>query len=213
MKKILYSLSLATCLFAEIKDIPFGIKDTCSPIIREDSFSACYEENSFKWLSYSLSYDNSNKNSFNLDANFIENNSSEFTKLKEYQLKAISLLPISVKHQKTNINKTNMTFLIGNTNFEQFQKLKKQINDEVLKSNVKNINIIEGVVLDNNSKLNVGKNNYRLSNYYYLIVTDIDNKKIIISYLLDMSRGNYSIKNINDIRNLTKINFLYKIKE
>lgn len=218
MKKIFYLLATATLLLGETKAIPFGIKDICSPFTKEDSFSVCYEENNFKWLSYSFKYDANSKYNYDLFDNLIVNSSNKFKTLKQYQVNAISLVPIINKPTHINIKrieteKDNIIVVISNTNLSELQKLKKEANKEIKKTDVKNINIIEGVVLKKDSFVDIEKKNYTFPQYYYQIITDIDKKKIINSYLLDMDNSNFSKTTVNEIKNLSKVNFLYKIKE
>lgn len=192
MKIILFSILFVNLLLS--KNIPFGIKDICEPIIKTKEYTSCYLFDTFKWISYSK--DISESYSFN----FYTSNDKKYD-----DVKSSGFIPAIIRD-------TNITIILKQDNIHMINTVKENTIKIVKNMNVKKINTIEGII---SSDLNFDIMNKKINipQYYYFIITDIEKREILRVVLFDLNFDSYKDISIHEIRDLTKINFLFKLRQ
>ena len=194
MKIILIFLFYTVGMFAS-NNIPFGIKDLCSPKIDEEKFSACFsDENKLKWISYQFE---------NYDLIHDGKNKDINNRLKIKEETGLDVLELM------SYKKNKYSFLTSELNFKNFDTIRDFIS--TIKNN-KPINIIEGLVYsENDIKFKIGKEYIYNPTHYFIIITDISSRNIEKIFLLELQKFNLLETDLNTIRNLSNTNFLIKI--
>lgn len=178
--------------------IPFGIKDLCSPILKEKLFTACMEEDNLKWVSYSFNKKNYSPENYRILTKEEDNN----LKIEGYG--KIIFFPTNKKNKLKIISTKN--------NFDLFLKIEKLEEEKIEESSSENFNIIRNFINSESVKFEINGEIIAFPRFYISILTDIDTKKILNIYILDLSKNLLEKTNINDARKISHIDFLYKLK-
>ncbi|WP_152633064.1 hypothetical protein [Aliarcobacter butzleri] len=203
MNKICFLfLLLISGLAAETKNIPFGIKDICSPIIKEQDLTICFNDKSFKWASYSLTSQENKKN-----LNPFINKDSKYSTIYSQGFNLITLFDINMEDK--------VSFVLSNYSIDLFNKANdkaNQIINEII-SKGDRINIIKGLIInDIKVRFNIENNIYDIPTFYYVVITNIDKKEIVKVMFLDFQKNTVKDISIQELREITNINYLFKIK-
>lgn len=203
MNKICFLfLLLISSLVAEIKNIPFGIKDICSPILKEQDLTICFNDKSFKWASYSLISQENKKN-----LNPFINKNSKYSTIYSQGFNLITLFDINMEDK--------VSFVLSNYSIDLFNKANDKVNqiiNEVISKGDK-INIIKGLIInDVKVRFNIENNIYDIPTSYYVVITNIDKKEIVKVMFLDFQKNTVKDISIQELREMTNTNYLFKIK-
>lgn len=203
MNKICFLfLLLISSLVAEIKNIPFGIKDICSPILKEQDLTICFNDKSFKWASYSLISQENKKN-----LNPFINKNSKYSTIYSQGFNLITLFDINMEDK--------VSFVLSNYSIDLFNKANDKVNqiiNEVISKGDK-INIIKGLIInDIKVRFNIENNIYDIPTSYYVVITNIDKKEIVKVMFLDFKKNTAKDISIQELREMTNTNYLFKIK-
>lgn len=196
MKIILIFLFYSVSMLSS-SNIPFGIKDLCSPKIDEEEFVACFnDENKLKWISYKFE-------NYNLIHDIKNKNISDKFKIKtETGLDVLDII---------SYKKNNYSFLTSELNLKNFNIVKEFIKN-IGEENKKSLNVIEGLVYtENDIKFKIGKEYIYNPTHYFIIITNMTNKNIEKIFLLELQKFNIIETDLNTIKKLSNINFLFKL--
>lgn len=182
MKKIFFILVLSIELFCS-EHIPFGIKDVCNPLLREYTYTVCYDEDEkVKWVSFN---NIKNKEIFNLNENI------NIDYMNTYSFLDKKLNFVTTKRNEHILN---------------------ELNNKISTKDKTNI-VIGFVFNKNSSiKYEINKKMYFVPNSIFAIITDVDNRKIIETTYLNLDKNIIEESNIDIIRNLTGTLFHIKLQ-
>jgi hypothetical protein len=198
MERIFFLLLFISLeIFASPKNIPFGIKDLCSPIIKENLFTACLEENNLKWISFSF-----NKKNYSPDKYNISIKGENELKLEGYN--EITFFPTNKKNNLKIISTVN--------NFDSFLEIEKFERKKMEESSSENFNIIKGFINMESVKFKLDGEIIASPKFYISILTNIDTKKILSVHILDLSKSFLEKTTIAQARSISNVDFLYKLK-
>lgn len=198
MKRILFSIFFGVVGLLASEHIPFGIKDTCSSIVKDASFTTCFHDDRISWVS------SSNKKNYLPEHVHTKNEKDIFELTGMY---AYPLLSSS--------NKTNTNILVNKQSLSLLHNISLKEKEIVDNKNNRKLNLIRGVIFneDNISKFEVSSLFYYIPIGYYSIITDVESRKILKVSFVDFAKEDATEITIAELRKLVKINFLFKIKE